>query len=92
MVRQAGWHYIWVPPNCARRGFGANTETAINRALTRGLKSIPRRFNAAELDFVRVTKYPGFYIAKVALQSRQIQEHTSLDQVAERHPKPLAAM
>lgn len=91
MIRQAGWHYMWVPPNCVRRSFGANTEVAIVRALTRALGSIPRRFNAAELDSVRVTKWPGFYIATVTLQSRQIQEHTSLDPVEEQHPRALAA-
>jgi len=80
-----------VLPACARRGLGASPEAAANRALARALGSVPRQFNAAELDSVRVTKYPGFCIANVTLQSRQIQEHTSLDQVAERHPQALAA-
>lgn len=91
IIRQAGWHYMWVLPDCARRGLGTSSEAATKRALTRALRSIPRQFNAAELDSVRVAEYPGFYIASVKLQSRQIQEHTSLDQVAERHPLALAA-
>jgi hypothetical protein len=91
MVRQAGWHFMWVLPSCARRGFGESPETATNRALTRALRSVPRRFNAAELDSVRVAKYPGFYIANVTLQSRLIQEHTSLDHIDQRKPLALAA-
>jgi len=91
MIRQAGWHFMWVLPACARRGFGASSEAATNRALTRALKHVPQQFNAAELDSVRVAKYPGFYIANVRLQSRQIQERTSLDPIDERHPRALAA-
>lgn len=91
MIRQAGWHFMWVLPACVRRGVGDSSEVATDRALARALKSVPRQFNAAELDSVRVAKYPGFYIAKVTLQSRQIQEHTSLEDVDPRHARPLAA-
>jgi hypothetical protein len=59
--------------------------------LSRALKGVADRFNAAELDSVRVAKYPGFYIATVTLQSRQIQENTSLNQVDERHSRAAAA-
>jgi hypothetical protein len=90
MIRQAGWHYVWVLPSCARRGFGASSEAATNRALIRALRSVPRQFNAAELDSIRVAKYPGFFIVNVTLQSRQIQEHTSLEDVDQRHPRALA--
>jgi hypothetical protein len=91
MIRQAGWHYMWVPPACARRGIGMNADTATNRALTRALRSVPSRFNAAELDSVSVVKYPGFYVANVKVQSRRIQERTSLDPIDEQRPRALAA-
>jgi hypothetical protein len=91
MIRQTGWHFMWVLPACARRGFGTSTDAATNRALNRALGSVPRKFNAAELDSVRIAKYPGFFIANVTLQSRQIQEHTSLDQADEQHPRALVA-
>jgi hypothetical protein len=91
MIRQAGWHFMWILRPSARRGFGATQDAATGRALIRALQSIASRFNAAELDSIRVTRYPGFYVANVTLQSRQIQEHTSLDHVDERHPPVLAA-
>lgn len=91
MIRQAGWHYVWVPPDCKRRGIGTSTDAAINRALTRALRRVPRQFNAAELDSVRVVTYPGFYIANVKVQCRQIQECTSLDPIDEDAPQALAA-
>lgn len=89
MIRQAGWHYMWVTPDCARRGIGTNSDAATNRALSRALRSIPRQFNAAELDSVRLIRYPGFCVAKVTLQARQIQEYTSLEPIDERLPRAL---
>jgi hypothetical protein len=78
-IRQAGWHFMWVNGCSARRGFGTTRENATSRALIRALKGVARRFNAAELDAVQVAKYPGFYIAKVAVQPRQIQHHTAME-------------
>lgn len=91
MVRQAGWHFIWVLSPCSRRGLGATPEAATGQALTRALRGVANRFNAAELDSFCVAKYPGFFIATVTLQSRQIQENTSLDYVDERVPRVAAA-
>jgi hypothetical protein len=91
MIRQAGWHFMWILRPSARRGIGITRAAATNRALTRALRGIATRFNAAELDAIRVRKYPGFYIAKITLQSRQVQEHTALDHVDERHARMAAA-
>ena len=91
MIRQAGWHFMWILRPSARRGIGITREAATDRALTRALRGIATRFNAAELDSIRVRKYPGFYIAKITLQSRQVQEHTALDHVDERHARMAAA-
>ena len=70
-----------------RRGFGRSPEEAPRRALSRALKGILRRFNGAELDSVEVRKYPGFYGAKVTLQSRQIQQQASLEVSAADTPR-----
>jgi hypothetical protein len=91
MIRQAGWHFMWILRPSARRGFGITQDAATRRALISALRGVASRFNAAELDSIRISKYPGFYIANVILQSRQIQEHTSLDSVDEQHPPVLAA-
>ena len=83
MIRQAGWHFMWMQGACSRRGFGLTRDDAADRALTRALKGIAKRFNAAELDSVLDTKYPGFRVAHITLQPRQIQQHTSLDALAD---------
>lgn len=82
-IRGAGWHFMWVQGSNSRRGFGRTQEAAIHRALTHGLKSVTGQFNAAELDSMKVAKYPGFYVAKATLQPRQIQHQASLESSGE---------
>ena len=79
MIRQAGWHFMWIRKSCARRGFGTSRQNAIDRALIHALGGIAPRFNAAELDSVRVAELLGFHVATVTVQPRQIQHYTSLD-------------
>jgi hypothetical protein len=43
------------------------------------------QYNAAELISVLPRRYPGFYIAAVTLQPRQIQHFTSLEIAADWH-------
>lgn len=78
MIRQAGWHFIWLQGSCARRGFGISRQNATDRALANALNGIARRFNAAVLDSVRIAKCLGFHIVTVTVQPRQIQEEVSL--------------
>ena len=91
MIRQAGWHFMWLHETCSRRGFGLTEEAAIRRALSRALNGVSKRFNAAELDSVQVTQYPGFQIANVTVQTLQIQRHASLKIAAVQHPLPVPA-
>lgn len=78
IIRQAGWHFIWIQGSCARKGFGGSRESATAHALTRALRGIDKRFNAAELDSVLVGSYFGLHAATVTLQPRQVQQDTSL--------------
>ena len=91
MIRQAGWHFVWMRGSCSRRGFGLTQDGATHRALTHALKTVPKRFNAVEFDSVQIAKYPGFYVANVTLHPRQIQQYTSLDTVDKGHPQPVHA-
>lgn len=91
MIRQAGWHFLWMQDSCSRCGFGLTRDQAADRALTRALKEIAWQFYAAERDSVRDTKYPGFHVAHVTVQPRQIQQHTTLDAFDATHPQAGAA-
>lgn len=91
MIRQAGWHFMCIQGSCSGKGLGRTQEQATQRALARALRGVRRRFNGAELEFVQVTKYPGFHIANVTLQPRQIQQQTSFDIAGEMHPQAVHA-
>jgi hypothetical protein len=86
MIRKAGWHFMWIADPCSRRGFGWTPEKATDRATTRALNGVGWRFNAAEFDSLRVTRYPGFCIANVTMQARQIQQNTALEIADAKHP------
>ncbi len=79
MIRHAGWHYIWMLGSCSRRGFARTREAATDRGLSRALRALSKRANAAELDSVQITRYAWFHMANVTVQRRRIQEHSALE-------------
>ena len=83
MIRRMGWHFLCVLRPFCRRGFGITDADAAQRALAGALKRVARQYNAAELVSVQSRKYPGFYVAAVILQPRQIQQFTSLEIAAD---------
>jgi hypothetical protein len=90
MIRHAGWHFICVHGTCSPTRLGHNA-SATHRAMGRALGEVGSQCNAAELDFVQVTKYPGFHVARVTIQPRQIQQHTSLGIPDKKHPEAVPA-
>lgn len=92
MIRRAGWRFMWWHESCSRRGIGLTEEVAVRRALSRALKGVSKRFNAAELDSLQITQYPGFQIANIKLQTLQIQRHSSLNIASGQHLQPVAAI
>ncbi|MFZ3342831.1 MAG: hypothetical protein WA213_18250, partial [Terriglobales bacterium] len=91
MIRRAGWHFMWLQDSRSRRGIGFTEEAAIRRALSLALKGVAKRFNAAELDSLQITEYPGFQIANVRIQTLQIQRHASLNVAVVQDPVPVPA-
>lgn len=79
MIRQAGWHFMWIHGASVRRGFGKTQQSASGKALTRALNRVASRCNAAELDTVRNARWLGFHMVTITVQPRQIQQRTSLD-------------
>lgn len=78
-IRSVGWHFMWMTGTASRRGFGWTSEEAIHQALVRALGNTAKQFNASELESFLVSKFLGFYMAKVIVHPRQIQQLTSLD-------------
>jgi hypothetical protein len=78
-IRSVGWHFMWLTDSYSSRAFGRTAETAVHRALARALPAVRGRFNAAELDSVRVTSLAGLHLARVTVSARQIQRQASLN-------------
>ena len=91
LIRRAGWHFMWIQGSCSRYGYGSTEEKATRRALARALRGISERFNAAEFDCLRITRFAGLYLANVTIEARQIQQNTSLDAAEENRPHPAVA-
>jgi len=85
MIRRMGWHFLCVLRPYRRKGFGLTAADAAQRALAHGLNRLARQYNAAELVSVQTAKFPGFFVASVILQPRQIQQYPSLEIAAEWH-------
>jgi hypothetical protein len=90
MIRQRGWHFMWVDRPCSRKGFGKTEEGAIQRALTHALHAVASRFNAAELVSLQVNRSLGLNMAIVTVQPRQIQQHSWLEDSGEAHPQTVS--
>jgi len=90
-VRNTGWHFMSLVGVCSGSGVGRTATSAIEKAIAGALKRIQGRFNAAELDSIKVSKYPGFQVARITLHARHIQQHASLGLVDEMTIRQLAA-
>ena len=90
-VRNAGWHFMWLEDACSSGGVGRTAASAIEKAIGSALAQIKGRFNVAELDSIRVSRYPGFQIARITLHTRHIQQQASLGLIDEMTIRQLAA-
>lgn len=90
-VRTAGWHFMWLAQPYSGLGFGRTATSAIDKGIVGALKRVQKRFNAAELESIKTSKYPGFCIAKVTLHARSIQKQAILSLIDEITLQQLAA-
>lgn len=74
LIQEHGWHCIWLAGGFSRISLGRTAESASTKAIQAGLEAISARFNAAEVDSLRVATYGGFYLARVTMRVRQIQK------------------
>jgi hypothetical protein len=74
---------MWLTEAHSSLGIGQTAESASGNAIALALKKVQQRFNAAELSLLTITKFPRVQVARVILQTRQIQQHASLGLVDE---------
>jgi hypothetical protein len=73
-IRQRGWHFMWIGEGSLRGGVGQTSQEAIAGALKRALRRVSECFNAAEVESIKLKKYPWFVLAKVKVYPYQIQQ------------------
>jgi hypothetical protein len=77
-IRTRGWHFIWIAERMLRSGVGKTSQEAIAGALKLALRRVSERFNAAEVEYIELTKYPWFVLARVKIYPYQIQQNAAL--------------
>ena len=82
-IWNAGWHFMFLQTAHSRLGIGRTAESATSKAMALALKQTEGRFNAAELGLGKVTRYPGFHVARATLPTREVQQGASLGLVDE---------
>jgi hypothetical protein len=77
-IRRRRWHLLRIDEESLRSGVGRKSQEAIAGALKLALRRIDVRFNAAEVEYIEVKRYPWFFIAKVRVHPYQIQQSAVL--------------
>src|SRR5271170_8355690 len=73
-IRRRGWHFMWIGEGPLRSGVGQTSQEAIAVALKLALRRVSERFNAAEVEYIELRKYPWFRLARVRVYPYQIQQ------------------
>lgn len=73
-IRDLGWNSNVLTQVGWRRGYANRAQDAIYRAAQLALRKVDKRFNAAEIGHLGVVKHLWFYVARVGIFSRYIQE------------------
>ena len=77
-ISASGWSYIKIADQSLRSGVGDTSEEAIANALMITLRHVHTHFNAAEVEHIRLTQYPWFYLARVRVNPCIIRQSADL--------------
>jgi hypothetical protein len=88
-IRTQAWSFLRVADASLKSGVGETSQLAIARALTLALRTISANFNAVEVESIRLTQYPWFFVARVSISPYRIQQNASLPPADEAQPIPL---
>jgi hypothetical protein len=86
-----GWNFIKIVDGPLRSGVGETSQEAIAGALKLALRLVSPYFNVAEVDYIQLTRYPWFFLARVRVLPYLIQQGTVIpisDDLAPVAPTP----
>ena len=72
------WNFIKIDTGCLRSGVGNTAQEAITVALKLALREINEHLNAVEIKHIELTRYPWFFLARVAVHPYRIQQDALL--------------
>jgi hypothetical protein len=73
-IRGRGWNSNVLTRMYWRSGYANRAQDAIRKAAKLALRKVNKRFNAAEIGHIVVAKHLWFYLARVGIFYRYIQE------------------
>ena len=76
-AEMCGWQLVDGGKQLLKGGLGNTPEDATACALELALRQVSRSFNAATVEYLRVQKYPWFYLGTVAVYPQAIQQRPS---------------
>jgi len=73
-AEMCGWQLVSSGEEVLKGGLGNTPDAATARALNLALRQVSRSFNAVRVEYIRVQKYPWFYLSTVAVYPQAIQQ------------------
>jgi hypothetical protein len=89
-VQTRGWNLIKIANELQACGVGDTSQEAIASALRLALLRLSASFNAVEVEYIELTQYPWFCLARVRVCSYRIQQGAALPVSDESLPAPVA--
>jgi hypothetical protein len=77
-VQSRGWNFIRIADGALRCGVGETSQKAIASALKLALRRIDAHSNAVEVEQIKLTQYPWFFLARVRVHPYRIQQGSAL--------------
>jgi hypothetical protein len=88
-ILKRGWNFIRIVNVWLRSGVGESPQMAIAGALSLALRQASPHFNAAEVNRIEWTQYPGFFLARVTVNPYRIQQNALLPVPDSDSPPPV---
>ena len=78
MICAREWNFIKVAEGVQASGVGETSQEAIANALRLALLRKNARFNAVEVEYIELSQYPWFFLAKLRVRQYRIQQEALL--------------
>jgi len=77
-VQSHGWNLLKIADGTQACGVGETSEEAVSSALRLALLRMSAYFNAVEIEYIELTQYPWFFLARVRVYPFRIQQEAVL--------------